>query len=65
MSERIYKGRRTPKLYQGKTIYQWMSATGLPYSTLQQRVQRGVSLDAPKSNRGRPSFASAKGNEHG
>ena len=55
---RIYKGKRTPMLYQcgGKkmTVYQWAAATGLPYSTIQQRIVRGVRLDTPKSKRGRP-----------
>jgi hypothetical protein len=57
-SQRTYKGRRVAKLYesggQNKTIYQWINLTGLPYSTIQQRIQRGAPLDAPKSRAGRP-----------
>jgi hypothetical protein len=46
------------KLYEFKgerrTILDWAKRFGLPYTTIQQRLQRGASLDVPKSRAGRP-----------
>ena len=38
-----------------RTIFDWAKRFGLPYTTIQQRLRRGVPLDKPKARSGRPS----------